>query len=60
MRYEAIIYDIRDKDKDQPESSLGDYNTRAEASEGIFQYLSMFPQFRPFIYKIEIVERKGF
>jgi hypothetical protein len=56
--YEAVIWDIRDKDSADPSSTLGTFDTQADASVAIFEHLDRHPEQRPFIVKTEAVEQE--
>jgi hypothetical protein len=52
---EALIWDSRDADKDEPASTLGVFNTPAEAWQAICQYLILAIDNTPFVVKAEVV-----
>lgn len=58
MRYEVLIYDVRDREALVKESTLGDFDTLATANEALFRYLSNNPENRLYIEKIMILERR--
>ena len=57
MRYDAFIYDERDRDSDEPTSYIGEYDTLEEAHTAIEKWLAQVPIHSPYVYKTEVVKK---
>lgn len=54
--FNAVIWDSRDVESDEPASHLGTFESFEDALDALKEYAERFPEIMPYVIKMEVVK----